>query len=179
MRRSDQALLQEWYEQQLAGMEPSLRGDDEGRALDSQVESQLPSDIGADLPERAKLADGRGREAVRNLLVDAAPEGGRAGETGGAASDAPAVALDLSCAPPRLLVAYRTQGAWQRARDEQFKRGMFFVPLEDGQRPALDSEVLLHIQRPPQRPIEGAAVVVLLHDRGMGLRLDLDPAALD
>jgi Tfp pilus assembly protein PilZ len=178
MRRSDQALLQEWYDQQLAGLEPSLRGEDDGRALDSQVESQLPSDIGAERPTPAKLAEGKGREAIRNLLLDAAETAEPSGETGGAAADEPAIALDRSCTPPRLLVAYRTQGAWQRDRDAQLLRGMLFLHLDEDERLELDTRVELHIQRPPLPPVESGAVVVLLHDRGMGLRLDLDPASL-
>jgi len=179
MRRSDQALLQEWYAQQLAGEQPSLRSGEDPRALDSQVESQLPSAVGAGLPAPMKLGAGKGRTAIRELLLDAVT--GRAngsGLTGGSAADEPAIALDCSCSPPRLLLSYRTQRAWQHDRDDQLCRGLLFVPLDDSECPALDSLLQLHIQRPPQPPIDCAARVVLLHDRGVGLSLDLDPAAL-
>ena len=179
MRRSDQALLQEWYAQQQAGEEPSLRSGEDPRALDSQVESQLPSDVGAGLPAPTEIGAGKGRTAIRELLLDAATSQG-AGKvlTGGSAADEPAIALDRSCSPPRLLLSYRTQGAWQRDRDDQLSRGMLFVALDASERPALDAPLQLHIQRPPQLPIDCAARVVLLHERGVGLRLDLDPAAL-
>ncbi len=71
MRRADQELLQEWYDQQQAGLEPSLRGDDAPRALDSQVESQLASGVGAYMPAPTSPAGGRGRDAIRALLQDA------------------------------------------------------------------------------------------------------------
>ncbi len=78
MRRADQALLQEWYDQQQAGLEPSLRTADQGdRALDSQVESQLPSAVGADMPVPPQPEVTKGREAIRALLLDAATASNR------------------------------------------------------------------------------------------------------
>ncbi len=73
MRRDDQALLQEWYDQQQAGLEPSLlTGAEPGQALDSQVESRLPSNVGVDMPGPPPAHDSRGRAALRALLLDAA-----------------------------------------------------------------------------------------------------------
>ncbi len=178
MRRADQELLQEWYEQQVAGAEPSLRSKDDARALDSQVESQLASAVGADLPAPPMPGSGKGRMAIRELLLDAAQSETEADLTGGSAADGPAVALDRSCTPPRLLLAYRTQGGWVRDRDGQLARGLLFVHLDQEECLPLDTPVDMHIQRPPLPPIDCQAHVVLLHDRGMGLRVDLDPAAL-
>ena len=178
MRRNDQALLQEWYEQQLGGDEPSLRSLGTERALDSQVESQLHSAVGAGIPAPPNPAGGRGRSAIRDLLINAIGEPAGSGDTGGAAAEEPSVALDDSTSPPRLLVSYRTQGAWRRDGEAQLSRGMLFVHLEQIVPLPLDAMVALHIQRPPQAPIDCMARVVLLHDRGVGLSLDLDPRTL-
>lgn len=178
MRRGDQALLQEWYEQQLAGDEPTLRSNDDQRALDSQVESQLASAVGAGLPVPPSPADGRGRAAIRELLLHAVGASSGGSLAGGAAADEPAIALDDSCTPPRLLVCYRTQGAWQRDRQAQFSKGMLFVPLDPAESLPIDSPLTVHIQRPPQAPIDCDARVVLLHERGIGICLDIDPASL-
>jgi hypothetical protein len=178
MRRADQELLQEWYEQQLAGGEPSLLGDNDQRALDSQVESQLPSAVGLDMPAPPSPANSRGRSAIRSLLLGAAGQRATDDAVGGAAADEPGVSLDCSCTPPRLVVSYRTQGAWQRDLSAQLCRALLFVPV-DHHALALDAELLVRLDRPAQSALGCRARVVLLHDRGVGLSLDLDPTSLD
>jgi len=177
MRRADQDLLQEWYDQQQAGQQPSLRGDDQQRVLDSQVESQLASAVGAGLPTPPTPAGGKGRAAIRELLLDAA-SARSTGTTGGAAADEPGVALDSSCHPPRLLVSYRTQASWREHGEAQLLRGLLFVPLDADEQPPIDASLQVHIQRPALPPIDCTARVALQHERGVGLSLDLEPAAV-
>jgi hypothetical protein len=178
MRRTDQGLLQEWYEQQAAGDDPTLLGRDDPRALDSQVESQLPSAVGVDMPAPPSPAASHGRSAIRALLLDAAQHPEAADTTGGSATDEPSVSLDNTATPPRLLVSYRTQGAWQRDLAAQLTRSLLFVPVEDDAL-GLDTELDVEVQRPAQPPLSFRARVVLLHERGVGLSLDLDPAGLN
>ena len=178
MRRGDQDLLQEWYEHQLAGGEPSLVNEGDARALDSQVESRLPSAVGANMPAPPAPRPSHGRAAIRALLLDAALHSIPSSDVGGAAADEPTVTLDSSPDPPLLDITYRTQGAWHRDCRAQLSRMLLFVQLPHGPL-ALDSPVRLRLQRPLDAAIECAARVVLLHDRGVGLSLDLDPSVLN
>jgi hypothetical protein len=176
MRRSDQELLQEWYDQQQAGLEPSLTGEDH-RALDSQVESRLPSAVGVNMPPPPSPTATKGRAAIRDLLLAAAngPQG--SGTTGGAAALERELELRLDSDPPCVVLAYRSQALWQQDRDGQLSRGMLFLPL-DPSALQLEAQLELVLQRPQQPELRCPARVALLHDRGVGLSIDLDPSQL-
>lgn len=177
MRRVDQDLLQEWYEQQQAGLEPSLLDNDDHRALDSQVESQISSAMGADLPAPPVPEATHGRAAIRALLLEAAHGVDTAGITGGAAAEEPDLLLDLDTVPPVLRLRYRTAGSWRRDRDAQLGRGLLFVPT-GAEALQLETSLMVVFERPGQTELSCSARVALLHERGVGLSLDLDPSTL-
>ena len=129
------------------------------------------------MPAPPTPAAGRGRSAIRALLLDAAQHPDSTGTAGGSAADEPSVVLDHAATPPCLRISYRTQGAWQRDLEAQLSRSVLFVLVED-EALGLDTELAVLLERPTQPALSFRARVVLLHDRGVGLSLDLDPAGL-
>ncbi|MFH1464344.1 MAG: hypothetical protein ABIO70_08145 [Pseudomonadota bacterium] len=182
MRRADQALLQEWYEQLASGKAPTLRDtEDADRALDSQVASQLPSDLGLPRPPRPEggppTGAGHARSAVRDVLLAAGPSTDLDGIVGGAAEGGPDVTFDPDSTPPTLSLRYRTEGALRRDWSRTLRHGMALVRLQ-GAAPPLDTALQIHIEGPPHLDQRCPGRIALVHERGIGVTLEIDPALL-
>jgi hypothetical protein len=183
MRRADQALLQEWYEQLAGGVEPSLRDPDGGaRALDSQVTSQLPSDLGLPHPPGFDGAPpagaGSARAAVRDVLLAASGQpADLEGLAGGAAEGEPEVTWEPGATPPAITLRYRTESALRRDWSRTLRHGMVLVRVP-GAAPALDLRVQVRIEGPPRLAECCTGRVALVHARGIGIILEIDPVKL-
>jgi len=203
MRRSDQALLQEWYQLRSTPTDAPGGGQDPQAALDSQVQSQLPEELpalpapprprpvpaGASVPSRSRSFSisssaqraGTGRAAIRAVLLSAFAEPLPAGAstTTRRSSQAmdPSITLDLHVEPPFVTLAYSSAESWRRDWDAWLQRGLLFVHAEPPL-PPLEATSQVRILFPPDLDVVCSARVVVLHSYGFGLSLDLDPATL-
>ncbi len=194
MPRADQALVQEWYDQLATDGQASLLSAGAQRALDSQVQSRLPSDLPglpppkpagrppAGCQEEFTFSDsisrdrgGMGRTAIRAVLQAASKSKVR--HEPRVRQVDPLVNLDMSSSPPFATVRYLSPQAWHAAWQTHLRHQLLFIE-GSSLRPALDAAFDVNIVYAPQVDQRCSARVVLLHPMGFGLALDVDPAAL-
>ena len=201
MRREDQALLVEWCERQGAKATVTLEQGGQ-RPLCDLVESKVPSATGRDLPPPPRLpqpprepesgpgsrhsifslsnvarGEGIGRAAIRAVLRAAAGEPLPVAGAPSQGGSQPLVRLDLAARPPTIEACYDDDRAWRRDWDAWISQGLLFVAC-GAQRPALDDVLRVRLLHPDRRETCCEGRVVLLHDEGFGLALDVDPEDL-